>query len=171
MKIQKNRTRKALAGAQDIYDLRLKKQAEALESRRRGRKVVKGKYTPWQQGRQGVLKWYVSREIENVALNTMNVFCNEIRTHGGKHVHAGGTNIFVLKGKGYSVVEGVRHDWEAGDLIMLPVMPGGVEHQHFNLEDKPSKWVALLSVHFHEVLGEGIKQKETHPEWKGKLAP
>ena len=60
------------------------------------------------------------------------------------HRHQGGTFIFILGGKGYSTVNGVRHDWEAGDLAILPMVPGGVAHQHFNFEPGvPALWMRV----------------------------
>ncbi len=49
-----------------------------------------------------------------------------------KHRHTYETIIYVLKGKGYSVVEGVRVDWEAGDAVLVPRWNW---HQHFNTSE------------------------------------
>jgi quercetin dioxygenase-like cupin family protein len=49
-----------------------------------------------------------------------------------KHRHTYETIIYILKGKGYSVVEGVRADWEAGDAVLVPRWNW---HQHFNLSE------------------------------------
>ena len=74
-------------------------------------------------------------------LQLWRVFTHEIRTKSGKHRHQGGLVIYVLEGKGYSIVEGERIDWEKGDLVLLPLNPNEVEHQHFNLDpEKPSVW-------------------------------
>ena len=51
---------------------------------------------------------------------------------GGKtrnHRHTYETIIYVLKGHGYSIVDGVRVDWEAGDAVLVPRWQW---HQHFN---------------------------------------
>ena len=50
------------------------------------------------------------------------------------------------------VVDGERFDWSKGDLLLLPLRPGGVEHQHFNLEEgKGCRWIAFsyqpVSIH------------------------
>jgi gentisate 1,2-dioxygenase len=39
---------------------------------------------------------------------------------------------FVLKGKGHDIHDGKRHDWEAGDAL---IVENGCVHQHFN--DQP----------------------------------
>lgn len=151
-----------------IYEKHLRRSVTMRERTMKGRKVIRGKDISWEHGRHGIIKWYVTDEITDTALETMSLFVNEIRTHGGKHVHQGGVNIFVLRGKGYSIVDGARYDWQEGDLIMLPIRPGGVEHQHFNLGDTPSRWVALISRPISDVLGRSLKQREVHPDWRGK---
>jgi gentisate 1,2-dioxygenase len=50
--------------------------------------------------------------------------------HTETHKH-GQATIFVLSGRGYSIVEGERHDWQTGDLINVPA---GYWHQHFNTD-------------------------------------
>ena len=96
-----------------------------------------------------------------------SVFQHDIRRHSGKHVHQGGLVIFVLEGRGYSVVDGVRYDWKKGDLIVLPIKPGGCEHQHFNLkEGEPCHWMAFVFRPFEERLGNQFQQHEISSEWQ-----
>ena len=52
------------------------------------------------------------------------MFIHTITTKSGEHRHQGGLLIFVLEGKGYSIVDGERWDWEKGDLVLLPMQPG-----------------------------------------------
>lgn len=150
----------------NIYDEHLRESEELKKRVAKSRRVIKGKKIAWEQSRHGLIRWYLADQIKDTALDTMRIFVNKIRVHGGRHVHTGGANIFVLKGKGYSMVDGVRYDWSKGDLIMLPIKRGGVDHQHFNLDEKPSIWVALISRHFVDALGRFIEQRETHPDWK-----
>ena len=99
----------------------------------------------------------------------MWMFVHDIRSHSGRHRHQGGLALFVLEGKGYTTVDGVRHDWEKGDLILLPIKENGVEHQHFNLDpDKPSRWLALAPLPLWDQLGWELTQVEEHPDWKGR---
>jgi quercetin dioxygenase-like cupin family protein len=75
--------------------------------------------------------------------------------------------IYVLEGKGYSVVEGERKDWEKGDLVLLPMKPGGVEHQHFNADpSKPAIWAAFINIPIQEYLASDLKQEEVSPDFK-----
>ena len=73
---------------------------------------------------------------------------HDIKTVSGKHRHQGGLLIYVLEGKGYSIVNGERKDWQKGDLVLLPMVPGGVEHQHFNVEPEKgaARWIAFINM-------------------------
>ncbi|MFQ5826892.1 MAG: hypothetical protein ACE5IA_05995, partial [Dehalococcoidia bacterium] len=64
--------------------------------------------------------------------------------------------------------DGVRHDWEAGDLIILPVKQDGCEHQHFNLDpDKPSEWMAFIFTNYFDAMGNPMEQRGESPDWTG----
>jgi gentisate 1,2-dioxygenase len=77
--------------------------------------------------------------------------------------------IYILEGEGWSEVDGERHDWEAGDLLLLPLKPGGVEHKHYNrYEDKPAKWIAFISGALFEWGASEMVQLENHPDFKAK---
>jgi len=152
---------------------------EKSERRRsfEGPVVVHGRYREWHQGRQALIKQYLfpskyTGRPPETALDSWIVFINHIKVHSGKHRHQGGLVLFVLEGEGYTVVEGERHDWEAGDLLLLPVTQGGVEHQHFNkYEDKPAKWVAFINSTIKEWGSSEMTQLEDHPEFRDLNAP
>lgn len=61
--------------------------------------------------------------------------------HTETHKH-GQATIYVLSGRGYSIVDGERHDWQAGDLINVPA---GFWHQHFNLDEERVSQHLLIS--------------------------
>jgi len=78
---------------------------------------------------------------------------------------------YVLEGEGYSVVEGERHDWQAGDLLLLPVTQGGVEHQHFNTDpEQPAEWIAFIYWPFFDHGGCEIIQIESSPLYEAYIA-
>ncbi len=148
------------------YEDALQRYKERKERARTGVKLLKGKEITWLVARQGVLRHYHTESHTGHALETMRLFVHEIRTHSGRHVHQGGFNLFVLNGKGYSVVDGRRFDWAEGDLIQLPFKKGGVEHQHFNVDDKPSRWLALWCITMGELVGMWIEQRENYEGYK-----
>jgi quercetin dioxygenase-like cupin family protein len=119
--------------------------------------------------RQGRLRYFLEPfTYPDTPLQTWRVFTHEIRTKSGKHRHQGGLVIYVLEGKGYSIVEDERIDWQKGDLVLLPLNPKEVEHQHFNLDpDKPSLWAAFIHIPIQEHLASDLKQVENSPEYKG----
>ena len=156
------------------YDRAYRRFRQRREQAAKGPVLIKGKDQPWEQARQGRLK-YFSLPTDNapgIAQSSMLVFLHEIRKHSGKHVHQGGFCIYVVDGEGYSVVDGKRHDWEKGDLLLLPIKPGGVEHQHFNRDpNKPCTWMAMYWGPFFDWLGVQFEQRENSPDWKGSQTP
>lgn len=132
-----------------------------------GKVCLRARDLPWERNRHGVLRYYLHPLIKDTALHTMQVFEHLITRHGGMHRHQGGVVIYVIEGKGYTLVDGERLNWEAGDLILLPMKPGGIAHQHFNLEQsKPSRWLAFISNAFREHSGYEIVQVIESPEWQ-----
>lgn len=117
-----------------------------------------------------MIKYWSTPHLEDkMAAPGWTTFIQRITKHSGKHIHQGGVAIYIVDGKGYSIVDGVRYDWEAGDLIILPFKPGGVEHQHFNKEpDRPSHWIALIFHPWFYYTASHITQVETHPDWVGR---
>jgi hypothetical protein len=51
---------------------------------------------------------------------------------------------------------GERIDSKEGDHLLLPVVPGGAEHQHFNTGDKPGKGIAFRFEPFDTALAEAV---------------
>jgi gentisate 1,2-dioxygenase len=70
--------------------------------------------------------------------------------HTETHKH-GWATVYVLSGHGYSIVDGVRYDWEVGDMINVPA---GAWHQHFNTDPD------LVSQHL--VIGPGPMRQRIH---------
>ncbi|MDP2728752.1 MAG: cupin domain-containing protein [Dehalococcoidia bacterium] len=149
------------------YDVYMQMLKEWLERSLTGRVVIEGDRIPWEQSRQARVKVYLAPTVKDTALDGWTMFVQDIRAHSGRHRHQGGLSIFILEGTGYTVVDGVRHDWEEGDLLLLPVKPGGVEHQHFNLEQgKPCKWIAMIYTPFDQMTGSQYQQVQVHPDYK-----
>jgi quercetin dioxygenase-like cupin family protein len=148
---------------------RVMAQRKALAERNlTGPVVIDCTQQEWFQARQGKLKFFLDPvSYKNTPLQQWRVFIHDIKTRSGKHRHQGGLVIYVLEGKGYSVVEGERKDWEKGDLVLLPMKPGGVEHQHFNSDpSKPAIWAAFINIPIQEYLASDLKQEEVSPDFK-----
>lgn len=162
---------------QDFYEEVMRYTRAERERSLTGRVVVRGSDLPWLQERQGFVKYYLwpsrySGQTRETALDDWAVFAQRISTHSGKHRHQGGLVIFVLGGEGYSIIDGVRYDWEAGDLLMLPLKPGGVEHQHFNRhEGNPATWVAFIHAALYDWGASELVQLQDHPDFRGQGSP
>jgi uncharacterized RmlC-like cupin family protein len=171
MDTTRNRLRERDPEGLDTYDLFLEKQQRRLHRAEHGRIVMRRDELPQEQSRQGMLRFYLNSQEDPTdataksAIQGWDVFVHEIHTHSGSHRHQGGLVIYVLKGHGYTVVDGERVDWKAGDLLLLPVKPGGVEHQHFNLSSEPAEWVAFIYRPMHDAIGSYVEQVTESPDY------
>ncbi len=165
--MERTRVRAREALPADGYERLVKAQLALRERAFSGRIVLRANEQPWEQSRMGRLKWFVSRAADTgSALHQWLVFAHDIRSHSGKHRHQGGLAIFVLDGAGYTEVDGERLDWEAGDLILLPIKPGGVEHQHFSKRPgETCRWVAFIYLPYQDEAGFYLEQQEDAPEF------
>ena len=165
--IERTRERERPTLEDNPYERSMRSRQEFTERNLTGQIVVKADEREAFQARQGKLKYYLCPvSYKDTPLQQWRVFTHEIHTVSGKHRHQGGLVIYVLEGKGYSVVDGERWDWEKGDLVLLPMRPGGVEHQHFNLDTKPSVWAAFINTPMQEHLASDLQQRETSPDFK-----
>ena len=154
---------------EDSYERIMRDRKEFLERQRTGPVVIKPADRPMQVTRQGRIIYFLEPlSYPETPLQGWQVFKNDILTHSGKHKHQGGFAIYVIEGKGYSIVDGERWDWQKGDLLLLPIRPGGVVHQHFNTEPgKPCIWIAFVPIPIIDHLALGMTQVETSPDYKG----
>jgi hypothetical protein len=60
--------------------------------------------------------------------------------YGQKHGHMNSAVFYVLKGKGHDVHDGKRHEWEAGDAL---IVENGCVHQHFS-DDPDDECIVLI---------------------------
>lgn len=69
-----------------------------------------------------------------------------------RHRHGGEAWLYVVSGRGHSEIDGVKHPWQAGDLI---VVDHWAWHQHFN--DDPERTARLIRVHNFDALYDMIR--------------
>src|SRR3977135_2779623 len=166
--IERTRERERPTLKLDPYEAVLRQRKELAERTRSGPVVIRSTDREMFQARQGKLRFYLDPvTFKDTPLQQWRVFIHEIKTRSGKHRHQGGLVIYVLAGKGYSIVEGERKDWERGALVLLPMKPGGVEHQHFNADPAhPAIWAAFINIPIQEYLASDLKQEEVSPDFK-----
>jgi len=132
--------------------------------------LIKGKHLPWEENRQGKMKWYLHPALNDRAMRSLLVFVQEIPpgTRTGKQKHQGGLAHFILEGRGHTILNGDRHEWEAGDTVVFPILPHGVEYQHFNDDFKaPALFLAAQPEIFDIIgvdMGSGFEQLEDAPK-------
>lgn len=80
----------------------------------------------------------------------------------GLHTHTAEAVIYILEGKGYSIVDGERYDWEEGDIVCVP---SGTAHRHCNAsETRPVRYLGIQATQFYNFLGLGeVKTLEAAP--------
>jgi uncharacterized cupin superfamily protein len=66
--------------------------------------------------------------------------------------------LYVLEGHGYSLIDGVRNDWEAGDAVHVP--PRMTHHGHFNESDARARTLRIeFGIrYFYEELWPGFQK-------------
>ena len=108
--------------------------------------------------------------IRDTALSTLLFFGQEIPpgSRSGRLKFQGNQVIMVLEGEGYTMLDGVKHPWNAGDVINLPLRENGVIVQHFNAGTATVKFVASEMNWFACSTvdrGSGFEQLEDCPEY------
>ena len=78
------------------------------------------------------------------------------------HRHSVEAVIYIKQGRGYSVVDGKRYDWEAGDFICVPYFAW---HRHVNEGDGEMHYMACTTQHLSRALGVAVYEDERYPEY------
>lgn len=107
-------------------------------ARENTRQVVKGKDEPWERTPHGELKWLQHPGIEDLAVRSLIIYEQRIKpgSRSGRQHHPGGLLVYVKKGEGYTILDGVRLNWGPECLLNLPLRPDGIVYQHFNDSDQ-----------------------------------
>ena len=155
---------------ENAYEAAISAQQRLIERGKKGTILVRDEKRPWETTRQGRIRYFLHPDMyPDTVLQEWRVFSQEIRTKSGKHRHQGGVTIYILDGKGYTIADGKRYEWEKGDLLTLPVKPGGIEHQHFNTNpDGPSRWTAFVFLPFANHVALHLEQVEVSPLYTPK---
>jgi gentisate 1,2-dioxygenase len=129
----------------NLFDALMQMRDKWRSTIHKGTPLIKGKTLPWEENRHGRMKWFLHPALWDRGARTMIIFEQEIPAGGktGKQRHQGGRIHYFLEGKGYTIADGKRLDWESGDFMILPHKPEGTVHQHFNLDpQKPARFIA-----------------------------
>jgi gentisate 1,2-dioxygenase len=133
-----------------LFALRDKQSA----ARKDARVIVREEDAVLETNRHGTMRWYVHPSFDDLVDHNTLFYRYEIPAHGatGKQHRQGNLVSFVLSGHGYTEVDGVRHEWERGDVIGLPPLVNGVTFQHVNTSDEVAMLVTA-EPNLYEALG------------------
>jgi hypothetical protein len=142
------------------------------ELRKTAVQVVRLSELPLENNQQGLMRWYLNPAITDTVLSTLAIYRQEIPpgSRSGRLKFQGGQVMFIVAGHGYTLIDGVKHAWEAGDVLNLPCKRDGIIIQHFN--DDAEKTAAFLAVEpnlFSATSvdrGAGFEQMEPSPDYK-----
>jgi quercetin dioxygenase-like cupin family protein len=86
-----------------------------------------------------------------------NIFEEAPHSASHKHAHTEAM-LYVLEGRGYSLIDGTRYDWEQGDAVHVP--PRMTVHEHFNDSDAPTRTLRIeFGIRFfYEALWKGYEK-------------
>ena len=77
------------------------------------------------------------------------------------HRHTVEAVIHIIQGEGYSVIDGIKYRWEAGDFICVPMFAW---HRHVNTSKGDMIYVASTTGPLSMALGVAIYEDERYPD-------
>ena len=100
------------------------------EQWKKSRLLIKSEELQFQTNPTGITAMVVQTSL-GFANKQISSFIREIPVgwKSGKHKHNMEAIILIIQGTGYTVVDGVKHEWKKGDVNTIPPMS---VHQHFN---------------------------------------
>jgi len=142
------------------------------EQRKTAVQVVRLSELPLESNQQGLMRWYLHPSITDTILSTLAIYRQEIPpgSRSGRLKFQGGQIMFIVEGRGHTILDGVKHAWEAGDVLNLPCKRDGIVLQHFNGDpEKPAVFLAVEPNLFAATgvdRGCGFHQLEHSPDYK-----
>ena len=138
--------RKSKLAEVNHWDELLKLRDRQREQTRNGIQVIKEAELPLEVSRHGLLRWYLHPEIKDTCLSVLLFYQQEIPpgSRSGRLKFQGGQILFIVEGRGHTMLDGVKHAWEAGDVVNLPCQRDGIVVQHFN--DDPATTAVFMAV-------------------------
>lgn len=134
----------------NFYDGWLRLAEEWKEESAGARKFIHEEQLEWVRTKQDYRAALLCSR-ENGFLTTGDIILGEIPAgwNTGKHYH-GEEAIYIVKGKGCSVIDGKRYDWEEDSCLFIPF---GVVHQHFNLGDDTARYFSVMAIALEKFVG------------------
>jgi len=163
--------RKARLAAVNYWDELLAMRDRQRAERANGLQMIRESELPLEINRQGLMRWYLHPSIRDTVLSTMLFFEQEIPpgSRSGRLKFQGGQVMMILEGSGYTLLDGVKHAWKAGDVLNLPLRGDGIIVQHFNPDKEITAKFVAAEMNWFECTsvdrGSGFEQLEDAPEY------
>jgi hypothetical protein len=151
----------------ELFVLRDRQRAE----RANALQVIDEDDLPLEVNRQGLMRWYMHPSIRDTVLSTVMFFEQEIPpgSRSGRIKFQGNQIVMILEGSGYTMLDGVKHSWKAGDVLSLPLRENGIVVQHFNSDSETTAKFVAAEMNWFECSsvdrGSGFEQLEDCPEY------
>jgi gentisate 1,2-dioxygenase len=132
--------------AANLWNELLELRDRQREARRAAVQVVRLAELPLESNQQGLMRWYLHPSITDTILSTLMIYRQEIPpgSRSGRLKFQGGQIMFIVEGRGHTLLDGVSHAWQAGDVLNLPTRRDGIVVQHFNADSgKPAAFLAV----------------------------
>ncbi len=127
----------------NFYDKWLRFWDDEQEERAAGRKCLQEEEKEWVKTRQDYrASLLCGRENGFVTAGAVMQAIIPPGWNTGKHSH-GEEGIFILQGKGFTVMDGQRYDWDAGSCLFMPY---GSVHQHFNPGEEEASYLSVTGI-------------------------
>src|SRR5919112_3627196 len=152
-------------GIQGQYSLK-----DELTRLRSQPRVIRGKDLLFMDGPQSFSKHFIE-PIDGLT-QTLHVHLEEYGPGGRtqKHGHVNEAAFYILDGKGYEIHDGIRYDWEAGDVA---IVHNNCVHQHFNADPhKPARALVLktkpMYLFMNMLFQKQVEARHTEPTPEGE---
>jgi quercetin dioxygenase-like cupin family protein len=128
------------------YGLDRVRQMQLAAPRVRGTDVVvatgKGAGYSSDEGDQAEVEWRLAPGDDPFLTQTLQVHLVKLPPGGRNqgHGHQNEAAFYITRGRGYEIHDGLRYDWQAGDLVSVHT---DSVHQHFNPYDEPAEMIVL----------------------------
>ncbi len=128
-------------------------------------RVYKSKHVPFEGGPTFFHKPMINPDLGITQTIECHIDVLAPGAHGQKHGHMNSAVFFVLSGKGYDVHDGIRYDWEAGDVC---IVEDSCVHQHVNADRTHEARVLIMKgkplyMFFHLLFQKNVSYPSTEP--------
>ncbi len=134
----------------NFYDQWLNYWTEEQEERTKARKSVHEEERQWVRTRQDYKTALLcARENGFVTAGAATISIIPKGWHSGAHSH-GEEAMYILSGKGFTLLDGARYDWEKGACVFIPF---GAIHQNFNGGDEEVQYLSFSQLALERFAG------------------